>query len=183
VAVTHRLSIDEFLALPEVKPYLELVHGEARQKMAADLFHTGLAGRLVYELNLYKQDFGGFSGPEPRVQLRVGDELRIYLPDVAFWAKGRPLGTRRLAEPPTVAVEIRSLGETLASQQEKCRFYAAAGVPVVWLIEPDARTVEVFAEDGKSTSVLSVSDTLTSTHLPGFAYPVTELFSVLDEIG
>ena len=183
MAVKQRLTVEEFLALPEVKPYRELVNGEVTQKMAPDLFHMGLAGQLLSELRLYSGEWGGLGGPEPRLRLSAEGQVRIYVADVAFWAKGRPLGTRRDPSPPTLAVEIRSPDETMASQREKCSFYQAAGVPVAWLVEPDARTVEVFEEGVAAGTTLTSADVLTSASLPGFAYPLREFFSILDQIG
>ena len=43
--------------------------------------------------------------------------------------------------PPLVAVEIRSPGD---ESYEKLPFYAELGVPEVWIIDRDSRTVEIF---------------------------------------
>lgn len=80
---------------------------------------------------------------------------------------------------PTVAVEVRSPDESMASQRAKCRLYRQSGVPVVWLVDPRTRTVEIF-EDDRDGTVLRIGDTLTTPHLPGFSLPLAELFAVLD---
>jgi Uma2 family endonuclease len=61
--------------------------------------------------------------------------------------------------------------------------YFAAGVHVVWQVDPNARTIEVFTAPDQST-VLHEAQTLTGdTVLPGFTLPLQELFSKLDRRG
>jgi Uma2 family endonuclease len=57
--------------------------------------------------------------------------------------------------------------------------YAAAGVKLVWYVDPDAKTVTVYPkgrERGKK--VLTEADTLDGGKvLPGFALPVKDIFA------
>jgi Uma2 family endonuclease len=57
--------------------------------------------------------------------------------------------------------------------------YAAAGVKLVWYVDPEAKTVTVYPkgrERGKK--VLGVGDTLDGGKvLPGFTLPVADLFA------
>ena len=163
----------EYLALPEEKPYLELHDGWVVQKSMADADHGRLVGGITFSFELQVRSFGGDHGPERRVRLRSG---RYHVPDAAIWATGLPHGNDTL---PTVAVEVRSPDESIRSQRAKCRRYRESGVPVVWLVDPRTRTVEVFEGDQDGV-VLRVGDTLATPHLPGFVLPLAELFSVLD---
>jgi Uma2 family endonuclease len=59
----------------------------------------------------------------------------------------------------------------------------AAGVRLVWLIDPVARTVTVFTALDQAT-VLSEEDTLDGGDvLPGYALRLRDLFSELDRTG
>ena len=98
---------------------------------------------------------------------------------MAYWAPGKPQGDGYRMLPPTLAVEVRSPDETMAEQRAKCRFYRHHGVEVAWLIDPEARTVEVFDAD-RDGETLSADAALESSYLPGFSLPLEKLFAVLD---
>src|SRR4029079_2484784 len=139
----QRMSEGEYLALPEEKPYLEWVDGVVVQKAVPNRVHRLLVLMFDGAFLKYMQLVGGSAGPEPRVLLdRAGRAFR--LPDTAYWAPGRPDDDDSA---PTVAVEVRSPGESMNSQRRKCRRYRAYGIPVCWLVDPETRTVEVFEQD------------------------------------
>ena len=168
-----RMSVEEYLALPEEKPYLEYVDGVVVQKAVPNRQHRRLVAAIDERLGELRKRHGGDYGPEGRVQLNSG---RYRLPDTAYWAPGRPNDDDSI---PTLAVEVRSPDETIASQREKCRQYREAGVDVCWLVIPGSRTVEVF-EGEHAGRVLGSQDMLSSAHLPGFTLPLEDLFAVLD---
>ena len=169
----QRMSLEQFLALPEEKPYLEYVDGVVLQKPMVNKRHSNLAGELTGQFWAYARVSGGSFGPERTVQL---SRARYRLPDTAYWAPDRPNDENDL---PTVAVEVRSPSETMVSLRAKCRMYREAGVPVAWLVDPATRTVEVF-EGGRDGAILHEGDTLETPEMPGFALALSELFAVLD---
>lgn len=76
---------------------------------------------------------------------------------------------------PEIVVEVRSKNDTTPEVLAKRDEYFAAGVQVVWVLDPDDQTVAVHAP-GASPVVFLPTDTFTSPLLPGFAVPVVELF-------
>lgn len=76
---------------------------------------------------------------------------------------------------PELVVEIRSKNDTHPEVVGKCEEYHRAGVQVVWVIDPDARTVAAHHADG-SVQVFRDAESLTCSLLPGFAVPVSNLF-------
>jgi Uma2 family endonuclease len=61
--------------------------------------------------------------------------------------------------------------------------YFAAGVRLVWIVDPVARTVAVYTAPEQST-VWSEDQTLAGEPLlPGFTLPLRELFAALDSQG
>ena len=62
------MSVEEYLALPEEKPYLEYVDGEAVPKTMPDDRHMLLAAEFDIEIGLYRRATGGLSGPEHSAQ-------------------------------------------------------------------------------------------------------------------
>ncbi|OAI44487.1 hypothetical protein AYO38_02160 [bacterium SCGC AG-212-C10] len=171
----QRMSVEQYLALPEEKPYLEYVDGVVIQKAMPNKKHMILAGELIFEFVLYSREHGGTCGPEGRTRLATE---RFRLPDVAYWALAKPLEDGKLLLPPTLAVEIRSPDETRRHQRDKCRMYREHGVEVCWLFDPEARTVERFEGDADAEPVTGV---LQSSHLPGFSLALAELWSRLDD--
>ena len=76
-----------------------------------------------------------------------------------------------------LCVEVLSPGNRLGEIQEKLREYFARGVRMVWVVQPEDRTVTVYrtADEGH---LLHESATLTGEDvLPGFSCPVARLFS------
>ncbi len=112
----------------------------------------------------------------------------VRIPDLAFASWDRIPGRRRPAGPvagfaPDLAVEILSLSNTPAEMARKRREYFAAGVRLVWEVDPRARTVAVYDAPERST-VLEATQTLDGGDvLPGFALPLVELFAELNRRG
>ena len=109
----------------------------------------------------------------------------VRIPEVAFLSWNRFPNQRVPTEPipdvaPDLAVEVSSTGNTAREMARKRQDYFAAGVQVVWQIDPHTRTVEVFTSPEQST-VLHEAQTLEGgTVLPGFTLPLQELFAELD---
>ena len=169
----RRMTEQQYLALPEEKPYLEFVDGRIEEKPMPDDNHRRLTGEITGLFWMFEKTAGGDFGPEGRARLRDG----LYrLPDTAYWAPGRPAGKDSL---PSLAVEVLSPEDSRPALRRKCRAYREYGVDAGWLVDPDRRVVEVFEGD-RDGSVLGADDTLTSAVMPGFELPLAELFAVLD---
>jgi Uma2 family endonuclease len=163
------MSEAEYLALPEVKPYLEYVDGVVRQKPMVNRAHGRLVSRLAALFEAYIDAHGGDTGPERTVRM-----LPNYrLPDNAYWAPERASGDNSV---PSVAVEVRSPNQPMRDLRDKCRAFRAAGVETCWLIDPDARTAELFEGEQDAVRVTA----LESSAMPGFSVPLADLFKVLD---
>jgi Uma2 family endonuclease len=167
------MTPEEYLALPEEKPYLEYVDGVVLQKPMPNEEHSQIALEVGYHIRLWLRGKKGRAGVEARAKL--GDLPNYRLPDVSYWKPGVPSGEQA---PPSVAVEIRSPEQTLAELRRKCEFLRGAGVETCWLIDPVSRTAEVYEGRGKKGKPV---DILTAASMPGFALALTELFAVLDE--
>lgn len=179
MAVRQRISPEEYLALPEDKPYLEYINGEVVPKVAPDIRHMRLARELILEIGLYCRVHGGDVGPEGRVEFYPPGDTRFLLPDVAYWAPDRPIEGSRAMLPPTIAAEVRSPGQSLPQLRERAAFFLANGVEECWIAVPESRTVEIFTKDGLRT--LTDTDTLETPLLPGFSLSLATFFSALDQ--
>jgi Uma2 family endonuclease len=112
----------------------------------------------------------------------------VRIPDVAFVSWERIPGRRVPTQPipdliPDLAVEILSKGNTPAEMARKREEYFNYGVRLLWLVDPDARSVTVYNSPDRST-ILGEVDTLSGEDvLPGFALPLSPFFAELDRKG
>ena len=110
------------------------------------------------------------------------DRPLVRVPDVAFVRAERLVdqdeyGFLHLA--PDLAVEVRSPTDRTPDVLAKIEMYREAGVPLVWLVDPDARTVGV-SGGGQNGRVLQGGDWLDGGDvLPGLWIDLAELFRPL----
>ncbi len=168
----QRMSEAEYLALPEVKPYLEYVEREVIQKAMANRDHSRLAAELSLLLGLHLREHGGEPGIEQRVHIPSRNSYLV--PDVAVYAPG----TNHDDAVPALAIEIRSPDETMAAQRRKCRALRDAGA-ACWLVDPRSRTVEVF-DDENEGQLKRAGDILETKAVPGLQVDLAALFKVMD---
>jgi Uma2 family endonuclease len=128
------------------------------------------------------RNLGIVTGPDGTLRIFPG---LVRIPDVAFASWERIPGGRVPDEPipdlvPDLAVEILSESNTPGEMALKRSEYFGAGVSVVWMIDPEARTVAVYTSPERCVR-LAESQTLEGGDvLPGFALPLSDFFSELD---
>jgi Uma2 family endonuclease len=103
----------------------------------------------------------------------------IRAPDASFIRTSRlPAQTSPegyLVTLPDLAVEIRSPNDTLAELQRKTELYLAAGIAVVWVVDPIGR--QVIESRLTNQHVWMSGDTIPLEDvIPGFTLPVADLF-------
>jgi Uma2 family endonuclease len=170
------MSLEEYEALPEEKPYLEYWDGVVLQKAVPTRRHQKLEFHLTRMLVDYAAEAGGDSWAEGHVWFE-GRGWR--LPDVSYWGPEKDQGDERRSLPPTLAIEIRSPEQSMSELREKCRQMLANGVDVCWLIDPYERRAETFDGD-RDGAVVPDDGSLSSPHLPRFELPLSELWSAMD---
>jgi Uma2 family endonuclease len=164
----------------EPKRLVELVDGFLVEKAMGNreaLFATSL---LVFLATFVRQrNLGVVGAPDAIMRLRAG---LIRLPDVYFTAWGSlPSDTAHLRPvadyPPDLVVEILSENNTPREIERKRQEYFAAGAKLMWVIDPEARVVAVYAGKTGNPVVLTAADALDGgAVLPGFTLPLAELF-------
>jgi Uma2 family endonuclease len=164
----------------------ELIDGVLVEK-AVGLRESYLASVLITILWSFvrPRNLGIVTGEAGTMRLAFG---LVRIPDVAFISWQRLSGRRIPTEPipalaPDLAVEILSSSNTPGEMARKRQEYFAAGVQVVWQIDPNARTVEVYTTPDQSTVLRETHILAGGTALPGFVLPLHELFAELDRQG
>jgi Uma2 family endonuclease len=114
------------------------------------------------------------------IQCFSDDPNKVRKPDVSVFKKER-FTRERLMEgwlsiAPDLAVEVVSSHDEFAEVTEKVEEYLGAGVPLVWVIDPENELVYIHRKDG-SVAKLHKNDDLSGENiLPGFTCKVAELF-------
>jgi Uma2 family endonuclease len=131
------------------------------------------------------RNLGLVSGTDGMMRLFPG---LVRIPDVAFASWDRFPNRRVPTEPipdlaPDLAIEVLSQSNTAAETARKRREYFAAGVRLVWLVDPATRRAMIYRADG-TVETLDESQPLDGGDvLPGFALPLRDLFGELDRQG
>ncbi len=99
-------------------------------------------------------------------------------PDVSFWRRERlpEIPTGYIDIPPDLLVEVVSPGDHFTRVHKKVHDYLSREVPLIWVVDPEDRSVTVY-RPGKQATILAEVDTLSGEEaLPGFSCVVRELF-------
>lgn len=164
----------------------ELVDGVLVEK-AIGYKQSLLAGAILEYLRVFvrPRKLGLVTGADGAVRLFPG---LVRIPDVAFASWDRIRGRRVPNDPipdlvPDLAIEVLSESNTPAEMTRKIGEYLAAGVRLVWLVDPEARIATIHVEN-ESPRALDESQSLDGGDvLPGFALPLSDLFAELDDEG
>lgn len=185
---TQSMTADELFNMPNDGAGYELVKGELRRKgdphnMSPTGFkHGTIVARLTVALGQYTDanELGEVTGAESGFKLASNPDT-VRAPDVGFVRRERiPAG--ELTEKfwpgaPDLAVEVISPNDRLYEVDEKVADYLAAGVRLIWIVNPKKRTVTVH-QPNSEPQTLSESDALDGFDVvKGFEYNVARLFA------
>ena len=184
--VTERMTAEQFLEWvqrPEnADKWFELVRGEVIELPAPTKIHGVVAANAVRILGNYtfqqkrwyvtSNDSGVILERDPDTVR--GPDVAVY-DDAKSWSELHP----KYGEvPPRLAVEVLSPSDRAARVTRKISDYLRTGVKMVWLIDPEAKTVTVYQPD-RGQVFLEPGQELTGGEvLPGFVCRVDDLFYV-----
>lgn len=153
----------------------ELIDGVLVEK-AMGYFESRFAIVLAYFLETYLEDhdLGIVLGADGFLRVFPG---QIRAPDVSFisWKRmpGEEMPPDNIAPfGPDLAVEVLSESNTLREMERKTREYFRSGSKLVWIADPELRTVEVFTSSRKSVVLTEDGILQAPKLLPGFTLPV-----------
>jgi Uma2 family endonuclease len=108
-------------------------------------------------------------------------------PDISFIRKERlqALGFKSNSQnffpgAPDLAVEVLSPNNTRAEIDERLKDFFGSGTQIAWIINPDTECVEVCHAPDQRKLVGSGADLDGEHLLPGFRYPIADLFKGWD---
>lgn len=174
------ISADEVLAHPEWEP-CELVRGKVIAMSPAGAWHGSVAAKIITKLSVFNEihQLGEvFSSETGFIAARNPDT--VPAPDAMFLSKKRMpsegISSAYLSVVPDLAVEVISPSETVFDAGKKAEEYLVAGVAMVWVVDPRARSARVF-HSGRAMLELNESQTLSGEEiLPGFQLALKSIF-------
>lgn len=158
----------------------ELVDGVLVEKTVG-AYESYLAYLLGTLLNQFVMEYkpGIVLGPDGMLRLAPG---LVRIPDVSYISFDRLPNREVPRDPiaelaPDLAVEVLSRGNTRQEMERKLADYFAAGVRLVWYLDPQRREVRVFTSP-EAVAVVGESQTLDGGNvLPGFSLELQRLFA------
>ena len=180
---TELLTAADLLRLDGEGVRGELIRGELHRTMPAGRIHGKVAAIIISVLMSYVRPrrLGQVIGTDAGILLeRSPDTVRE--PDVAFISADKlPLDSEDSGYYegiPDLVVEISSPNDSYRETHDKARMWLSYGVPLVWVADPQTRSVEVHRA-GIPARTLSEDDTLDGGDtLPGFTCVVRDLFDM-----
>jgi Uma2 family endonuclease len=168
---------DDLLNL-ESEGLFELVDGKLVKKQMSSVASETAGIAFARLFNFLEKSGGGIPYPEQTFQCFPHDPSLVRRPDVAFVTADRlaqvaPEGHITIA--PDLAVEVVSPTDKIYELDEKLADYRAAGVKLVWVINPNSRVLKIHRIN-HTYEELKETDTLSGESiLPGFSVLVRDM--------
>lgn len=175
---------EDLLRLEDAASY-ELVDGKlVERNMGMDSSRIAAhISRLLWPV-VEETNLGNVFGADGSYQCFPDAPSKVRKPDVSVVLRGRfpddrvPSGHSPI--PPDLAVEVISPNDLFYEVDEKVEEYLTAGVPLVWVVSPETRSVYVYrrhASPDARFALLQGDDTITGESIiPGFSCRVAEFF-------
>lgn len=182
-APSHKLTLEEFLKLPETKPASEYIDGQIIQKPMPQGKHSRIQGELVPAINVVVKP-KKIACSFPELRCTFGD--RSIVPDIAMFVwnriprdeNGEIANVFSLA--PDWTIEILSPDQSHTKVTKNILHCLKHGTQMGWLIDPEEKTVFVYRPQ-KEVEVFDHPDELLP--IPSFMselnLTVNDLFSWL----
>ena len=185
-------TVEQFEQLPEFNDRYDLIDGRLVKRPMPSLGHGTYTGNI-------RDAFRDYNRTLPTSLGHMAQETSVTLgprnaptPDGSFWKAGRLVSggsaLKRSAPLPDLAIEVHSPSDLksktdLASAMVKVKKLLAAGVPIVWVVYPNKKRVDVYhAEQGFEAGPVYLKgegEELSGEDvIPGFVLPVSRIFEV-----
>jgi Uma2 family endonuclease len=175
------VTYEEWIRMPEVQDAIEeVVNGEIRIMPPAKLAHALIVENLhlaiVSQIDrklvlVLSSSFGLIIRTRP---------LTSRVPDVAVFEKATVQEKDGyIHSAPQLVAEILSAANTRRERAEKLADYAALGIPEVWVVAPEGRTVEVlYLENGNYSraDILGDGDSLKPRLFPHVQVDIAQIW-------
>lgn len=173
-AVVPFVTVDEYLHTV-YEPDAEYVDGQIEERPLGELDHSELQSILTVIFANHSKEWGVKALPELRTQT---GKTRFRVPDLLIIERNRSRHEQIVQTPPLLCIEILSPEDRWRRLEIRLRDFFTMGVPVVWVFDPEGRTVTVVRNDGSRQELSEGNLMLAGTPV---SVSIAEVFAVLDE--
>jgi Uma2 family endonuclease len=186
IARENRYTPEDLLTMPDGDRF-ELVDGQLVER-SVSLWSSYVAGRVNFLITAYaRPNHLGWPLPEGATyQCFPTEPNKVRKADFSFIllkrmtpAAAMEKGHIRIA--PDLAVEAVSPNDLYYEVDTKVQEWLGAGVRLLWIINPDARTVRIYRADGSDASKRAEDEISGEDVVPGFCCRVREFFELPSE--
>lgn len=176
-----KFTYEEYRTLPENGRHYQVIDGDLIMSPAPTTRHQRIQASIFLELAAFVK-----SGQRGLVLCSPLDvilsEDNIVQPDIVYISKERRgiILREGLRGAPDLCVEVLSPSNRELDLNAKRLLYAKFGLPELWIVDPDADTLQLFRLQENHQAPLKVcgaGDTLTTPLLPGFSVGLSEVFA------
>jgi Uma2 family endonuclease len=173
-------TLDEYLALPDDAFRYELQGGVLLSEPPSGFEHGDVCAEIGLRLRQHARRTGAGSVVSAVSFVLARDPDTVRIPDVAFVRTERVASLVDRSRPfpgaPDLSVDVLSPSNARGEIHAKVADYLAAGAPLVWVVDPESRSVVTYRELLRPVR-LSGDDRLDAGEpIPGFTVRVAELF-------
>jgi Uma2 family endonuclease len=178
--VIPKATFEQFRQFPIDGKRYELLRGEVHVTPTPATRHQAIVQNLAMGVgsHVIKNNLGEvYTAP---LDVRLAEDT-VLQPDLIFISNARAgiILEDWIAGAPDLVVEVSSPSTAAYDRASKLPLYAESGVSELWLIDSQAKTVEVLKLQGKKYFVdatLAGDQVLTSNLFPGWHLPLRDVF-------
>jgi Uma2 family endonuclease len=181
-ATKRMMTAKELERLPDDGCRHELVNGELITLSPTGFDHGAVVVNLTVLLanHVRSRQLGAVVGAETGFKIASKPDT-VRAPDIGFIRRDRLPAPGRPRTfwpgPPDLAVEVISPTDRMSEVDEKAAAWLSAGAAMVWVVNPESRTVTVH-RTGRPARVLNENDALGGEDVvPDCAIPVADVFA------
>jgi len=153
---SRALTYQDYAALPDDGRRYQILDGELFEIPTTGSRHQEISGNLMVAIYAHVKAHGlGKVLPAP-LDVILSD-TSIVQPDLVFVAVDRlgRVSARGIEGAPTLAIEILSPTTAALDRRRKRDLYARHGVTYYWIVDGDARTIEMYRLAGETYELLA----------------------------
>lgn len=182
---TDGMTLDEFLVIPQEKPYQEFVDGRVTEKPGFTERQSIAISQLCFRLGEYVRAHA----PNLKALLRLDHvhrsaaSNRFFIPDLCLrdHAEMKRLGGGEIvATPPPFVAEIVLPEHSPRFQGDRTAFYMAIGTQVAWFIDAERQEIDVLCQGMPPKTYSAGSRLGIPGVVPGFEIAVENIFDLDD---
>ncbi|QDV32855.1 Uma2 family endonuclease [Tautonia plasticadhaerens] len=176
---------EDLLSLPSDSNF-ELIDGHLVERSVSVL--TGIVTTRLTQIlgnHIEREGMGYLLASDTMHRYFPDRPRRVRKPDLSFVRRDRlsaaQIAAGFLTIPPDLAVEIVSPNDEAEDLEIKLLDYLDAGIPLLWVIYPIARSAVIYRQGGSAGRIRADENLLGEAVIPGFSCRLGELFPPLPD--